>query len=207
MRERLRPFRRRTMARRPGEEGGFRLSPRDRRLLGWIAAAAVLVGIAIAVGVLGGNGDGAPVGATASTSPSAAAAGGQIAFGTALDAATGEVAPDTRVARFAGGDTFAYSISPQGPLPGTVYVEVERIGGGPVEVVQSAAEEGMQPVPEGSPAVAFTVAASRLLEVFGPGEYRMRIFADPTAAPLAEGTFELVADAPSGSAAPSASGP
>ena len=194
------------MARRPGEEGGFRLSLRDRRVVGWIAVAAVVIGIAVVVGLLGGNGDGAPVAPAASANPSGAA-GEQITFGTALDGTTGEVAADARSTRFAAGDTFAYSIPPREPVPGTVYVEVERIGGGPVEVVQPAAEDGMQTVPEGSPAVAFTVAAIRLLEVFGPGEYRMRIYGDPTGAPLGEGTFELVGTDPSGSAAPSATAP
>lgn len=206
MRERLRPFGRRSMARRPGEEGGFRLSLRDRRLVGWIAAAAVVIGIAVAVGLLGGNGDGAPVAPAASASPSGAG-DGPITFGTALDPTTGEVAADARTTRFAAGDTFAYSIPPPEPIPGTVYVEVARTGGGPAEVVQPAAEEGVQPVPEGSATVAFTVATDRLLEVFGPGAYRMRIYADPTGAPLGEGMFELVGGDPSASAAPSPSSP
>ena len=206
MRERLRPFRRRSMARRPGDEGGFRLSLRDRRVVGWIAAAAVVIGIAVVVGVLGGNGDGAPVAPATSASPSSAT-GQQIAFGTALDPTTGEVAADARTARFAAGDTFAYSIAPQGPVPGIVYVEVERTGGGPAEVVQPAAEDGMQTVPEGSPAVAFTVPASRLLDVFGPGEYRMRIHADPAGTPLGEGIFELIGTGPSGAPAPSGTAP
>jgi hypothetical protein len=194
------------MARRPGEEGGFRLSLRDRRVVGWIVAAAVVIGVAVVVGLLGGNGDGTPVAPAASASPSGAV-GEEITFGTALDSTTGEVAADARTTRFAAGDTFAYSIPPRGPLPGTVYVEVERIGGGPVEVVQPAAEDGMQTVPEGSPAVAFTVPAGRLLEVFGPGEYRMRIYADPTGAPLAGGTFVLVGTEPAGTAGPSETAP
>lgn len=203
MRERLRPFRRRSMARRPGEEGGFRLSLRDRRVVGWIAAVAVVIGIAVVVGLLGGNGDGAPVAPATSASPSSAT-GQQITFGTALDPTSGEVAADARTARFAAGDTFAYSIAPQGPVPGTVYVEVERIGGGPAEVVQPAAEQG---VSAASPAVAFAVPADNLLRDFGPGEYRMRIHADPDDAPLGEGTFELVGTDPSASAEPSAGTP
>ena len=189
------------MARRPGEEGGFRVSLRDRRVIGWIAAGAVVIGIAVVVGLLGGNGDGAPVAPAASASPSGAV-GEEITFGTALDGTTGQVAADARTSRFAAGDTFAYSIPPRKPVPGTVYVEVERTGGGPQEVVQPAAEEGVQTVPEGSSTVAFTVPASRLLEVFGPGEYRMRIYVDPTGAPLGEGTFELAGADPTDNAAP-----
>jgi hypothetical protein len=191
------------MARRPGEERGFRLSLRDRRVVGWIAAAAVVIGIAVVVGLLGGNGDGAPVAPAASASPSSAA-GQQITFGTALDGTTGEVAADARTTRFAAGDTFAYSIPPQGPVPGTVYVQVERIGGGPVEVVQPAAEQG---VSAASPAVAFAVPAGDLFRDFGTGEYRMRVYADATGTPLGEGTFELVGTDPSASAGPSASAP
>lgn len=203
MRERLRPFRRRSMARRPGEEGGFRLSLRDRRVVGWIAAAAVVIGIAVVVGVLGGNGDGAPVAPAASASPSGAA-GPEIAFGTALDPTTGAVARDALTTRFAAGDTFAYSIPRQGPMPGAVYVEVERTGGGPVEVVQPAAEQG---VSAASPAVAFAVPADNLLRDFGPGEYRMRIYADPAGTPLGEGIFELIGTGPSGAPAPSGTAP
>lgn len=191
------------MARRPGEEGGFRLSLRDRRVVGWIAAAAVVIGIAVVVGLLGGNGDGAPVAPAASASPSGAP-GEQITFGTVLDGATGEVAADARTTRFAAGDTFAYSIPAEGPVPGTVYVEVERIGGGPAEVVQPAAEQTLS---TGSGAVAFAVPADNLLRDFGPGEYRMRIHADPTEAPLGEGTFELVGTDPSGTPVPSETAP
>lgn len=186
------------MARRPGEDGGFRLSPRDRRAAGWIAAGALLVGIAVAVRVLGGNGDGSPIAPEAGTSPSTAPVG-QITFGTALDDTTGEVAADAHRTSFTATDAFAYSIPAQGPVPGTVYVEVERTGGGPHEVVQPAVEDGLQPVPEGSQAIAFTVPASRLLEAFGPGEYRMRIFVDPTGEPLGEGAFALAGVDPSGS--------
>jgi hypothetical protein len=191
------------MARRPGEEGGIRLSLRDRRVVGWIVAAAVLIGVAVVVGLLGGNGDGTPVAPAASASPSDAV-GEEITFGTAIDGTTGQVAADARTSRFAAGDTFAYSIPQQGPVPGAVYVEVERTGGGAVEVVQPAAEQG---VSAASPAVAFAVPADNLLGDFGPGVYRMRIYADPAGAPLGEGTFELVGTDPSGSAAPSASVP
>ena len=87
-------------------------------------------------------------------------------------------------------------------MPSTVYVEVERVGGGAAGVVQDAATEGMQLVPAGRPAIAFTVPTARLLEVFGPGEYAMRIHLDPAAGPIAEGTFVLVGEpttSPSGS--------
>ena len=204
VRQRLRPLRDRAMARRPGLDGRVSLSPRERRILGWVVALVLVIGIALVVGLLGGDSDGAPV--VGGGSPSASAAGAQrIAFGTAIDPGTGEVAVDARTDRFASPDAFAYSARPTGPMPATIYVEVERTGGGPVEVVQGPATDWDQAVAAGSVTIAFTVPAATLLEVFGPGEYRMRIFDDPAAtAPIAEGAFILVADpvpasAPSGS--------
>ena len=188
------------MARRPGEDGGFRLSARNRQLVGWVAAAGVLVGIAVVLGLLGGNGDGAPVAPAGTTTPSTGAAE-PIAFGTALDPATGQVADDAAATQFVTDDTFAYSIGPRDPMPGSVYVEVERVGGGSPGVVQPAAEQAL---PAGARAVAFAVPAGRLFDDFGPGRYRMRIFTDPAGPPLAEGGFDLLAPAPSGSTAASA---
>jgi hypothetical protein len=193
----------RSMARRPGEDRRFTLSPRDRRIAGWLAAAAVVVIIAVVVGVLGGNADGSPV-APGTSATASAAASGSIRFGTALDATSGLVSSGAETNRFAAGDTFAYSVDPGAVVPATVYVGVERTSGGAQEVVQSAAEDGLQDLPEGASAIAFTVPAARLLEVFGPGEYRMTIYTDPTAAPIAEGTFVLVDVLPSGSTSPSA---
>jgi hypothetical protein len=204
MRQRLQPMRLRSMARRLGEDRRFALSPRDRRIAGWLAAAAVFIVIAVVVGILGGNADGTPVapGTSATASASAAAT---VRFGTALDAASGMVSAEAETNRFAAGDTFAYSVEAEGTVPATVYVGVERTAGGAQEVVQSATEDGLQDVPDGAIAIAFTVPATNLLDAFGPGEYRMTIFTDPTAAPIAEGTFVLVEVAPSGSVAPSAS--
>ena len=193
MRRRLRPLRDRAMARRPGQDGAFALGPRERRILGWIVALVLVVGIAIAVGVLGGNGDGDPIAPTGSGGGTAAAAL-PITFGTEIDPATGEVAPNTQTNQFTSADTFAYSVAPAGEIPPVVYVEVERVGGGANEIVQAATPEGQQQVSQGRPAIAFTAPGVRLLEVFGPGEYRMRMFVDPTRAPIAEGTFTLVGD-------------
>ena len=190
------------MARRPGQEGAITLGPRERRILGWIVALVLVVGIAIVVGILGGNGDGDPITPGESAAPSTAAAL-PITFGTEIDPETGEVAPGAVTDQFTSADTFAYSVVPAGEVPPVVYVEVERIGGGANEVVQAASPDGEQDVTPGRPAIAFTVAASELLRVFGPGEYRMRMFVDATDAPIAEGTFTLVGDqAESPSAAP-----
>ena len=204
MRQRFRPLRARVMARRPGEDGAISLGPRERRLLGWIVAIVLVIGVAVVVGVLGGNGDGTPVNPGQSAPPSAGALP-PIAFGTSIDAATGEVADDARTERFTTGDTFAYSVRPAGAMPAAIYVEVERTSGGEPEVVQTATPENEQPITAGRPAVAFTVAADILLAEWGPGEYRMRIFTEPGGDPLAEGSFTLVGAVAPGSAPASAS--
>lgn len=189
------------MARRPGDEGRFTLSRRQKLIAGWLAAIAVILLIAIVVRFLGGDGTGSPV-VPSPTAGDGAATPVAIAFGTSLDPTSGEVPETARVSRFAAGDTFAYSVPPDGAVPSTVYVEVERVGGGVAEVVQDAAAEGMQTVPAGRPAIAFTVPVATLLEAFGPGEYVMRIHLEPTADPIAEGTFVLVG-APAASASAS----
>ena len=200
MRQRFGPLRDRSMARRPGGEGRFTLSRRQKLIAGWLAAIAVILLIAIAVRFLGGDGDGSPVVPSPSASGDSAAAAA-ITFGTSLDPTSGEVPEAARTTRFADGDTFAYSVAPAGALPSTIYVEVERVGGGAAGIVQEADPDGVQPVPPGRPAIGFTVPAANLLAVFGPGEYVMRIHVDPADDPIAEGSFVLVGEptpAPSG---------
>jgi len=197
MRQRLRPFRDRAMARRPGGDDSLPLSPRARRIGGWVAAALVIGGIALAFRILGGNGDGTVVDPSPSGSTGSSAQG--VTFGTALDPATGEVAADARTERFAEEDTFVYSVTPSGSVPPTVFVEVERTDGGAAEVVQEPVEGQLLPNPT---VIAFTVPASVLLDVFGPGRYLMTIYAEPGGDPLAEGSFELIAPAGSPAASP-----
>ena len=190
MRQRFRPFRDRAMARRSGEDGRFTLSPRVRLMAGWIAAVAIIGLVAFVVGAIGGNADGQPVVATSSPTPSAG--GASITFGTALDPETARVPDDAATDRFAPGDTFAYAVPSAGSPPATVYVEVERTAGGPSGVVQNAATDGEQNIPQGRPAVAFSVPVDNLFAAFGPGTYVMRIYDDPEQEPIAEGTFTLV---------------
>jgi hypothetical protein len=201
MRQRFRSLRGRSMARRRGEDGRLQLTPQQLQWIGWIAAAVLIAGIALVVGVLGGNGDGTAVdpGAT----PSASAGPAAITFGTALDPVTGTVSADATTSTFAAGQTFAYSLDPATTLPAAIYVEVARTAGGPTEVVQRAAEDGEQALAEGASVIAFTVAVERLLEVFGAGTYEMTIYLDPTESPIGAGTFTLSTPAsPSGSASP-----
>lgn len=186
------------MARRPGDEEGIALSPAARRIGGWLVALLMVLGIAVVVRVLGGNGDGSPI----AVSPSGSALPDDVAaisFGTGIDPASGEVAAESQTDRFADGDTFAYSVTPEPPVPDSVYVEVVRVGGAaPQEVLQAPTDP--QPLPD-SRVIAFRVPADDLLAVFGAGTFLMRIYAEPVGAPLAEGTFELV----SGSESPAAS--
>lgn len=174
------------MARRPGDDG-MTLSPRARRVAGWLAAAALVGGIALGVRVVGGSGDGSP---TASEPPSSESVtdAAPITFGTALDPATGLVATPARTSRFESGETFAYSVRDL-PAPPVVWVDVERVGDGSGELVQRRAE---QPLPAGAAVIAFTVPVDALLDAFGPGEYRMRIYTEQAGPATAEGAFTII---------------
>lgn len=188
------------MARRPGEEGStLNLSPRALRIGGWMVAILLIAGIAVVVGILGGDAQEPGVGA--SPSGSGALGTAEIAFGTALDPASGEVATAARTDRFTAGDAFVYSVAAAEP-PAAVYVEVRRTGGGAVEIAQAPVDAQTLPDPD---VIAFSVPAEDLLAVFGPGEYMMLIYADPEADPIAEGTFLLVTTAASPSTSASAS--
>ena len=190
------------MARRPGGDGAapLTLSPRVLRIGGWVVAILLVAGIAVVVGLFGGDADTGPLGASPSASGSVATA--TVAFGTSIDVAIGEVAAGTSTDRFVAGDTFAYSVALSGTSPDPVFVEVRRTGGGLAEIVQSPVD-GRQPL-EYPPALAFDVPADDLFEVFGPGEYLMLIYADPAVDPIAEGSFILVG-APAASPSASAS--
>src|SRR3990170_3459085 len=176
MRQRLRSMRSRPMARRPGDEDGFALSPTARKVGGWLVALLLVLGIAVVVRVLGGNGDGASIG----TTPSGSALADDlppIAFGTAIDPASGQVAESTRTDRFVTGDTFAYSVAPEeGDVPAAVYVEVRRLGGVVEEIAQEPVDSQTLPDPT---VIAFTVPTEDLLAVFGAGTYLMLIYAEP----------------------------
>jgi len=184
------------MARRPGGDDPFTLSPRARWIIGWVAALLIIGGIALAVRILGDSGDDTVV---SSDSPASPGASGAVTFGTALDEATGEVAASARSERFADGDLFAYSVPPSGDVPPTVFVEVRRTGGGVAETVQLPTDGQRLPNPD---VIAFTVPAAVLLAAFGPGEYLMLIYAEPDGEPIAQGTFVLVGATASPPASP-----
>lgn len=184
-------------SRRGSERRRVDLSPRAMRIGGWVVATLIILGIALVVGLLGGDADG--VETASSPTPSIDEGLRPIAFGTSLDPVTGEVATGARTQRFVAGDTFAYSVRPPSAPPSTVLVEVRRTGGGLRETVQEPSPQG---VADGAMAIAFTVPADALLRDFGPGEYLMLIYAEGVAQPLAEGGFTLVGPDVSPSAAP-----
>lgn len=184
------------MARPPGARPGFDLSPGQRRIAGWLAAALLIAVVALLFRLLGGNGDGTVVNPSPSSS---IGPGPAIRFGTALDAATGAVAETAETERFGEGDLFAYSLAVTGAVPAEVFVEVRRTGGGPIETVQDPIDAQVLPDPR---IIAFSVAADALLAAFGPGRYEMLIYEDPTADPLGVGAFELVGVTVSPAASP-----
>ena len=188
MRQRLRPLRARAMARRPDGSGRLTLSPRARWIAGWLAAIAIIGGVALFVRLLGGNADGAAVVPSASASPAVGDVA-SIRFGTALDPATGEVALDAETDRFVETDPFAYSYRPVEAPPTTVWVEVVRGAEGEGEAVQPPAPHGLA---EDARVIAFEVPAGNLFRDFGTGQFRMRIYLVDGDPPAAVGTFQLI---------------
>ena len=175
------------MARRTRERREIHLSPSARRIAGWVAAVALVGGIALGVRIVGGSAEGSPE--TAGSNSQQAVDARPITFGTSLDPATGLVATAARATEFRDGDAFVYSVADLPPPP-RVYVAVERLSGGPAGIVQEPSAQSIAP---DSLAVAFSVPAAVLLDAFGPGEYRMRMYLAEDGLPAAEGTFVLVA--------------
>jgi len=181
------------MARPQSGEGRFDLSPRARLIGGWLAVLVLVLLIAGAVRLFGGNADGSAVLPT--PSPSVDATLLSITFGT-------ELGPDrlvvgtSRTDRFTDLDTFAYSVDDAAPAD-VIFVAVRRTGGGTPELVQAATEG--QAIP-GAPAnIGFRVAAAALIEAFGPGAYEMEIHLAAGGPAIARGTFQLI-DTPAPSA-------
>jgi hypothetical protein len=196
MRQRFGSFRQRSMARPRGRDARLDLSPRARLIGGWLAAIVLVLLIAGAVRLFGGNADGTsvlPSGSAASSSPL------PITFGTALDE-NRLVQDDLSTKQFIVDDLFAYSVADAAPAS-TVYVAVRRLAGGTQEQVQAAIEG--QAIPDGPGTIGFTVPAVNLFDAFGPGTYEMHIALEPEGQPIAIGTFELIAPDASPSAADS----
>lgn len=190
MRQRLGLNRSRSMARRRGPDARFDLSPRARLIGGWLVAVLLVLGIAGAVRIFGGNADGDAVLST--PTPAASVTRYAITLGTELG--EDRVVPASAVTdRFVETDLFAYSVA-DAPPADSVYVGVRRIGGGPLETVQAATEA--QAIPDGPATIGFRVPATNLFAAFGPGSYEMTIALTAEGEPIAAGTFELVATTP-----------
>jgi hypothetical protein len=196
MRQRFGSLRQRSMARPRGRDARLDLSPRARLIAGWLAAIVLVLLIAGAVRLFGGNADGTAV------IPSASAASASplpITFGTALG--DDRLVPgDRSTKRFVIDDLFAYSVADAEPAS-TVYVGVRRTAGGTPEQVQAAIEG--QAIPGAPGVIGFSVPAVNLFDAFGPGTYEMHIALEAEGPPIAVGTFELIAPDTS----PSASSP
>jgi hypothetical protein len=152
--------------------------------LGWVASAAVLVGLAFVIGPATEQGvlRGTP-------SPSQPAAL-PIRFGTDLDPDTNRAIHQTR--RFRSGDRFAYSVT-LGHRANTedIYVEITRLEESSRVVVQ---ERSLQHILPELRTFAFKVRTDDLLAAWGAGRYEMRIFWKPDdEQPLATGEFTLIA--------------
>ena len=179
-------MRRRSQARSRGRAGRQIHRP-SGWVLGWAAAAVVLVGLAVVVGrpaaeqeLLGGSGP----------SPSAATPR-PIAFGATIDQASGRVVG--RTGRFGPGDGFAYAASFPEPLAaGSVLVEVVRLDDGGSAVVQPPLAQDVFATGD---AVAVELPAERLIAAWGAGSYEMRMYLAADGPVVAIGRFRLLADA------------
>jgi hypothetical protein len=160
--------------------------PRARTSLGWAAAALGVAVVAFLVGRAGSEA-GLP-----SPNPLPSATGPlPIAFGTALDPASGEAIQPTN--RFRAGDPFAYSVR-MAAAPGvdTILVEIIRLNDDGTETIAQPLADGEQGIVATSPVFAFKVQTSSLLDAWGPGVYAMRMYLPGEADPIAAGRFTLV---------------
>lgn len=178
-----------TERQRPARQAG-RGEPRRATLLGWVAAAGVLVALAVVVGGPGVDaGDVPPSG-----SPEQEVAA--ITFGTGRDPSTGQLVGTGGT--FQAGGSFVYRLELDEPIgAATVWVEVTRTEPAPGVVVQDPSPLAADPA---SPRVEFEVPIDSLLGAWGPGTYEMRIYAERQGALIGQGRFSLAApEASSGS--------
>ena len=111
-----------------------------------------------------------------------------MVFGTTLDPSTGEATG--AIDRFRAGDTMAYSVElPPAADGGIVFIEVVRLDGS----IETVKLEPTETVPQivGS-VIGFRPDPVAMLTAWGPGNYLLRIYADPAAKPVAVGRFTLV---------------
>lgn len=175
---------RRLQASPMGPVGRSRPGPRASTWLGWLAAAAAVGVVAFFVGRAGSE-----VGLSSPT-PSPSPGPLPVAFGTALDAVSGEATNLTD--RFRAADPIAYSVRlAVAPAVDSILVEIVRLEAGGETVVQQPSVQGIVGT---SRIVAFTFAVPTgdLLANWGPGDYAMRIYFPGGTSPFATGRFTLV---------------
>lgn len=119
-----------------------------------------------------------------------AALPGTVAFGTGLDRTTRQVVTPTDM--FTPGSTFAHSVSVKQPFGVTqIYEQVARLGSGGTETVVQAPTDGLNVRPMWTVA-GYAIQANVLIQAWGPGTYRMRVYLSPGGKDLiATGTFKL----------------
>ncbi len=166
------------MARPRGEPG----LARRASVLGWVAVVGLVVAVAFIVGRPGR--DAGTAAATGSPAPTTL----PVVFGTAIDHDSGEATQ--RTAHFRPGEPFAYSVRLATDVgQQTVYVEVLRATA--EGLLQVQAPRAQKTLAE-RPVIAYLVTTDGLIQAFGPGDFVLRIYLDPEAAPIAAGSFTVV---------------
>lgn len=169
-----------TERQRPARQAG-RGEPRRATLLGWLAAAGVLLALAVVVG--GPRVDAGDVQPSGSAEQEVAA----ITFGTGRDPSTGQLVGTGGT--FEAGGSFVYRLELDEPIGvATVWVEVTRTDPAPGAVVQ---EPSPLAADQASPRVEFEVPLDSLLAAWGPGSYEMRIYRERQGALIGQGRFTL----------------
>ncbi|HEY7738844.1 MAG TPA: hypothetical protein VIC63_07465 [Candidatus Limnocylindria bacterium] len=111
-----------------------------------------------------------------------------ITFGHTLDEDTYLVTDPTTQFRL--GDPFAYSVNP--PVhPGVenVYVAIARFEGGAEVELQAPTPQRLLPEPV---SFGYATTTNDMVELFGYGQFTMKIYLDPVGAVYARGRFEIV---------------
>jgi hypothetical protein len=112
----------------------------------------------------------------------------EISFGHTLDPDTYLVTDPTT--QFHGGDPFAYSVNP--PVhPGVpdVYVSIVTFRAGVEVVLQPPTAQRLLPEPA---SFGYATTTSDMIQLFGYGQFTMKIYLDPAGPVYARGRFEIV---------------
>jgi hypothetical protein len=162
---------------------GGRVRQRLGIAAGWTVVLLVLGVVAFIVGRPGQD-----AGVLGATPPASSTSPLPIAFGTAIDRSSGEASK--RTTTFRRGQPFAYSVRlPRPAGTADVYVEVLRDSAGTLSQLQAPTLQKTLP---DRAVIAYLVTVDGLVEAFGTGTLVLRIYIDPSVAPVAEGRFTIV---------------